>query len=795
MTAIDQTQQSAPPPAIRRPPNPVRVVHDWLRRHDPGYGALRRAVRTALIMPAMLALGTKVIGNPLIATFAAFGSFAMLLLVDFTGPIQDRIRAQALLGTACAALIALGTLASQTTWISVVGMAVVAFAVLFSAVISSVMASATTALLLAFILPVSLPGPASQVPDRIAGWAMAAGASVIAIAILWPAATRDPIRVKAIAGCRAIAERLRREVAFIVSHGSAETLPDYRAAIDAANAAVSDLYQTFLQTPYRPTGLTTSDRAVVRLVDDLRWCNTIVLRAQAGAHPHPHTPNPRVRAVKDAASDVLERCAELLSAPGASSGPLVEAVGSLHDALRRLEARATSELPSECEGCQPDAQPMRNKVVSALDPSFRAQELSFVVLQIAANTNVAAAAARRGWVARVLGRQPKGFTGLLSSAGERARTHLDPSSIWLHNSLRGAAALALAVLVADIVNVQHGFWVAFGALSVLRSNALATGQNTLRAVIGTAVGFGVGGALVYAIGSDTTVLWIVLPFVVLFGGIAPAAISFVAGQAAFTMVLLFLFNIIAPVGWKIGLVRIEDVVIGGAVSLAVGLLFWPHGAGRSLGRALARAYEQCVAYLAAAVEFGVGRCDPLGPTHSEPPRQAALAAAAASRRLDDTFRSYLADRGVKQVPLADVTRLVTGVTGVRLAADAVLALWESDTAHDGERGAARRELLAGSARIADWYGRLATGLEHRGEVPEPQERDLQATQRLVDAVAHDLQGADGAGTATGVRVVWTGDHLDAVRRLEQTLVASAHVAVTHEVPAEPAEPAAAASTA
>jgi hypothetical protein len=780
MTAIDQTQETATS-SVRRPPNPVRFVHDWLRRHDPGYGALRRAGRTALIMPAMLALGIKVIDNPLVALFAAFGSFAMLLLVDFTGPIQDRVRSQALLGVACAVLIALGTLASQTTWISVVGMAIVAFVVLFSAVVSSVIASATTSLLLAFILPVSLAGPASQIPDRVAGWGMAAGASVIAIAILWPAATRDPIRVKAIAGCRAIAERLRREIAFIVARGAEEAVPDYRAAIAAADNAITDLYRTFLQTPYRPTGLTTSDRAVVRLVDNLRWCNGIVLHAQAAAHPHLHTPNPPVIAVKRSASEVLDRCADSLSSPRDPSGPLDAAVASLHEALDRLEAQATIELPAEaCAGCEVDAMPGR--VVTALDPSFRAQELSFVVLQIGANTGVQAAAASRGWVARVLGRQPPGFTGLLSSVGERARAHLEPSSIWLHNSLRGAAALAGAVLVADVSNVQHGFWVAFGALSVLRSNALATGQNTLRAVLGTTAGFVVGGALVYAIGTNTTVLWILLPFVVLFAGFAPAAISFTVGQAAFTMVLLFLFNIIAPAGWKIGLVRVEDIVIGGAVSLVAGLLFWPHGAGRSLGRALGRAYEECVAYLAAAVEFGVGRCDPIATTSAEPPRQAALAAAAASRRLDDAFRSYLADRGVKQVPLVDATRLVTGVTGLRLAADAVLELWQSDSALGGERAAARQELLAYSASVSDWYGRLATGLEQHSVVPEPQDGDPAAAQRLVDAVARDLQGTDGHGTATGVRVVWTGDHLDAARRLEQTLVESARVAITHEIP-------------
>jgi hypothetical protein len=48
-------------------------------------------------MPAMFALGDKVIGNPQLASFAAFGSFAMLLLVDFDGPMTERLQAEAAL--------------------------------------------------------------------------------------------------------------------------------------------------------------------------------------------------------------------------------------------------------------------------------------------------------------------------------------------------------------------------------------------------------------------------------------------------------------------------------------------------------------------------------------------------------------------------------------------------------------------------------------------------------------------------------------------------------------------------
>jgi hypothetical protein len=273
-----------------------------------------------------------------------------------------------------------------------------------------------------------------------------------------------------------------------------------------------------------------------------------------------------------------------------------------------------------------------------------------------------------------------------------------------------------------------------------------------------------------------SVLWAVLPFVILFAGFAPAAISFLAGQAAFTAVLLILFNIIVPAGWKIGLVRIEDVAVGCAVSLVVGLLFWPRGAAVALARAMSEAYTVTVSYLADAVTFGLGRCDGPAPS-SEPPRAKQQEAAAAYRRLDDTFRGYLSERGAKPIPLAEVTRLVTGVAGVRLAADAVIDLWDGDTAHGGDRTAARRELTGATAAVTAWYDQFASSLTGAGPVPDPLPADSGADGRLVDAVAHDLRDADGRATATGVRVIWTGDHLDAVRRFSEGLVAPARQAV------------------
>jgi uncharacterized membrane protein YccC len=757
----------------------------WLREHDRNYLALRRAARTAIVMPALFALGDKVIDNAEIATFAAFGTFAMLLLVDFTGSMRDRLQAQAALTVTGCAFVCIGTLATRNMWLAAAMTAVVGFGVIFAGVVSSVLAGATTSLLLAFILPVTLAAPASSVPDRLEGWAIAGAAGIVAVGLFWPAPTRDPLRTAASTACRALAARLRSEVASVLS-GRDETFEaDRDRAVVDSDEAVAALHRVFLATPYRPTGLSTATRTVVRLVDEVNWLNAVIVKSAPPVEPTPV--NKAACAVKIAAAGVLEQGAALLDVTGGAAGELRDALQELDDALARMEKHATVELPVQrtapdrsgqrAEPGRPMAPDERvREFLSSLDPSFRAQELSFAVALIGRNIDLTAAAERRSWPERVLGRQPEGLSGRLSAAQERATAHVERHSVWLHNSVRGAVGLGLAVLVADRTGVQHSFWVVLGTLSVLRSNALNTGQNVLRGILGTTAGFVAGALLLSIIGTNTTVLWFLLPVAVLIAGIAPAAISFAAGQAAFTVTLVILYNIIRPAGWRIGLLRVEDIALGCGISLAVGLLFWPRGAGAALRQALAEAYTDSAAYLAEAVDFGMLRCDGVSPPKPAP-TAGAVAAAAAARRLDDTFRGFLAERGTKLVPLAQVTSLVTGVAGLRLAAEAVMDLWQRDDGVAvGDRTAARRELMTTMEQLRVWYADLATSLAGRTPLRDPLPHDRTADGRLVDAVRKDLRGDDGAASATAVRMIWTGDHLDAVRRLQGVIIDPARAA-------------------
>src|SRR4051812_18173906 len=321
----------------------------WLREHDRGFAATRRAARTAIVMPAMFAFGKVVIGDPTVATFAAFGSFAMLLLVDFAGPIRSRLQAQVTLALACGVLIAVATLCSRSTVAAVAGMTAVAFGVLFAGVVSSVLAGATTTLLLAFILPVTLAGPVSQIPERLAGWGLASLASLPAIALLWPAPAQDPVRGAAISAMRALAARLRTGA--------------------PAREQVSALRQVFFATPYRPTGLSTAARSVIRLVDELKWLSDVAIENVRG----------------EAAADVLERSADLLADPHRSPDALHTAQAVLAERLAAVEHPAG---------------------VSALDPGFRAQEGGYVVAPGARHAENAAAADPRTGVPPLLRRRP-----------------------------------------------------------------------------------------------------------------------------------------------------------------------------------------------------------------------------------------------------------------------------------------------------------------------------------------------------------------------------------------------------
>jgi hypothetical protein len=181
--------------------------------------AFKAAARAAIVMPSVFAFASLVIGRPQVSLFAAFGSFAVLVLVEFGGTRRARLAAYAGFAAAGVGLIALGTLCSRDPLIAAAAMAVVV-AILFSGGFSGYLAAAATAR--SCLRVAGRVAPNSAIPDRLFGWLLAAGVGTAA-ASLWPprrrAACAAAAAVRSVvdlieAGTRAgRTERNRRETA------------------------------------------------------------------------------------------------------------------------------------------------------------------------------------------------------------------------------------------------------------------------------------------------------------------------------------------------------------------------------------------------------------------------------------------------------------------------------------------------------------------------------------------------------------------------------------------------------
>lgn len=170
-----------------------------------------------------------------------------------------------------------------------------------------------------------------------------------------------------------------------------------------------------------------------------------------------------------------------------------------------------------------------------------------------------------------------------------------------------------------------------------------------------------------------------------------------------------LFNLLVPEGWRIGVLRVEDVAIGAAVSLVVGVLFWPRGAAAVVGDDLADAFRLGGAYLAQAVHWA------LGLRHEQPTAGPAVTAGV---RLDDALRGFLAEQGSKRMPKNDLWRLVVGATRLRLTAHSLAGLPNPEVDGDPVSAALgeRADVIAG------WYERLAAYIgPHRNGTRAPLE--------------------------------------------------------------------------
>lgn len=749
----------SPAPARRSPRSKAAA---WVRTKDAGLLAVKRSVRAAVVMPLAFGLAHLLFPDSAqVGLFAAFGSIALLLLADFRGKPRTRCVSYIALFLLGGCFITLGSLASTQKVLAVVAMAVVAFAVLFAGVVSPLAAAASTAALLTFILPVAFAEPVDSLGRRLLGWAIAGAICIPASMLVWPTPWRDDLRRRLSATVSAVGK-----LASARAQGGSD--PEVTALV---TAELSRLRAQFRATPYPPISAAAGAVALATLMGRVEWLAgypSHLSNGAGGLDPGP------VDGLMSQVAETLRLSASLICDGGGHPVDDPKAVKAVQESTRRLQQMIRAELDADVSSLIRPADPgLGLSGNPAIAPSLNA---AFPERGLAIASELVADASLEAAGAAAVGDLRRGKAGPRSwrQFWQQFRSYLSFQSLWFRNSLRGATALAIAVAVVEVTGVEHGFWVVLGTLSVLRSNALGTGSTALRAVGGTAVGFVAGAAIMIGVGGHLVLLWVLLPLAVLVAGAVPSMISFAAGQAGFTLVVIILFNIIVPTGWTVGLTRVEDVAIGAAVSIAVGLLFWPRGATAALGSALSDAFVESSRYLADAVDrltSTAGKVDT---------RPAQRAADTAYLRLDDAFRQFLAERGAKVLPVETVARLFTGTNRIRLAAYTLATMPESGP-DPGQvalesvaiAGAVLRDSYAASHR---WYQEFAEMLADRRDSIDPPPTDAETLDAVLQGAISDAQ-ARGRGDQLRVtlQMMWAGELLGAQRQVQADLAESAEL--------------------
>ena len=517
-----------------------------------------RAVRAVLVIPSVFALTFVGFGNLQMALFAAFGGFANLVVASFGGSRRDKAIAHLGLALTGSVGLIIGTAVNAIDWLAVLVTIPVTFGIFFAAwrARRGVRGHRRA-------VPLCAVGGHARHREHAAGPAggLVAGLAVATVAVLAlsPPSPGDRLRAAAAGSARALATTLAAVADGTATHGD----------LEACRAAKEELIAAFDSTPYRPTGLATADQAMASVVQYLEWCSALIADASDGHQDLDRAAQPDRDLVAETAV-VLRQVGGLLAGPdGAGALPDVDELERRREASAAYERSAAAAADGDYDSAAAGAR-----------YAFHAQTISLAVRGLEADTLIATrradpetiAARRRGWY----GAQPEGShaerrAAALSGAVGVLTRHASIRSVWFLNSLRGSLALAAAVLVADLSGVQHGFWVVLGTLSVLRTNAASTESTALRALGGTVIGFVVGALLILGIGTSTPALWAALPIAIAVAAYAPGTLPFAVGQAAFTVVIVVLFNLLAPVGWRVGLLRVQDVAIGCLVSLVVGV--------------------------------------------------------------------------------------------------------------------------------------------------------------------------------------------------------------------------------
>jgi uncharacterized membrane protein YccC len=604
------------------------------------------------VLPVAYWVVEKGLDRPSGALEAAFAIFALLLFADFSGPMRHRFVAYLVTTLAGLVMLVIGSLAAYWGWASVLVGALGAFALTYAGVLRGYVAAAGLALLMPLVIALTATPAVSEIPNELVGWAIGSALAIAAAMLLWPRYARSNLRLRvaaALAAAGALIPALWAE--------SMETDSDNSsAAVKAFEAAAADVDAAYDGYLLRPGAATSRDRSLMLVVDGVARLKTFLAWVAEATERRASSID---RSLLATCEQVLEACARAMRS--GSEPPMPSEL----NAAREQHTTSTEACAGEAL-----ARGESDAVAATLHASFKVRIIALQTQLTATDVRGAVGAPPDRDATATYGGAP--LRPHRPGLGDALRAQLHVDSPWLRNSVRTGLAIGLGILVADLVDLEHGFWVVLGIVSVLRLDAHSTQKVVARAFAGTVIGFALGiGAVALIEGSDAAT-WALLPTLAFLAAWAPGARSVVTSQASFTLFVIALYELYDPTHFLTAQSRLLTVGVGLAVSLLVSALLWPRGVTASIGNTV-------IAALRAASDYVVAAYDRItnGPADDELVDRRAKAARAAIQRANETFDlaiTSLASRQPTRLPAVAWAGLASGATQLASTAGLVTLL-------------------------------------------------------------------------------------------------------------------------
>ena len=507
--------------------------------------AIRSAIRITLAIVVGDILLLTTFGESSATTLGSFAIVILLLLLDFEGSARERFLSYLAASAIGAVVAAVGIVISPIPWLGIALTVPVMFAFAFARVLKGFIARSAVGLPLAFFLPILSDVRITEFWPMITGWLFGCTVATAFAMLVLPRHSSGLLRRALAAWCTASAELVSA-----MQHGS-----DLAAPQQALSDAYRQIRDLLTRGTARPGALSHRLRALLQLANVATTAEYVAREFRSGVGPrHPDLLAPPSIAAFTAA----ERFVSL----DARTAPVTDLVQTRAADVTAAATWAAASLEESGS-------------IAAIG-ELRAH-YPLRLASISATTTQWLAAASAG---RTIAPPDIGFIQT-TTPSELIRGNLTFTSPWFRNALRTAFAAAVAVAVADLLGLAHGFWVVMATLSLIQTtfSASTSNQRAWRDALGAVLAVVLGALLVY-VAPSAWMFAVVLAASAFTAKVLPGNRP-VLSQFVFSLFVIANVTLLTwPPSELTAEYRLIDVVIGSLVAIALTFVIFPRGVGR-----------------------------------------------------------------------------------------------------------------------------------------------------------------------------------------------------------------------